>query len=261
MQIFAQPVTDQTEIITELNPAFTFPKFYQLPAADEIVPSIDITYSLLVTEHDNEVKDPDVWDFADIYSNSKIGIYTDDLELTANYTTALIGYYTISVDLSTNTTFNIELLTPPKTWVPGPPDHEYFDLFDHSMDITEGWNFTLGEVRGKYGDLMTLEFSINKFGLRDFATFDDHNTTNRFSIEEGALNESHVGVYKISAIAKFANDTYTEHYTDSFWLTIRNDNLKSESDLLDLVDLVVDRSSTNSTDGEARDFWTENDYP
>ena len=145
--------------------------------------------------------------------------------------------------------------------MPGPPDHEYFELFDHSMDISESWEFSLGEILGKYGDVMTIEFSINKPRLRDFATFDDRNDTNTFSIEEGALNELDVGRYKVSAIAKFGNDTYTEHYTDSFWLTVRNDNpvviLPPDDDIVDLVDLIVARQDANFTD----DFWKENDYP
>ena len=54
-----------------------------------------------------------------------------------------------------------------------------------------------------------------------------------------------MGRYKISAIAKFANGTYTEHYTDSFWLTVRNDNPvviepdKVDTDIIDLIDLIV----------------------
>ena len=245
MQIYTYTLEDQQEVITETSYLYEFPKFTQLPAADDIVPSVAIDYSLRIESHDNEIADPKVWDFADIYSNSKLGIYTDDLDLSANYTTALIGYYTIAMELDSNTTFNIELLLPARSWEPGPPDHDYFRLFDHSMDISEGWELPLGEIRGKYGDVMTLEFSINKPRLRDFATFDNDNKTNAFAIEEGSLNETHVGRYKISAIARFANGTYTEHYTDSFWLTVRNDNPvvidpeQEESDIIDLIDLVI----------------------
>ena len=188
-----------------------------------------------------------MWDFADIYGNDRLSIYTDDLTLSANYTTALIGYYTIHMELDSNTTFNIELLLPAREWVPGPPDHDYFKLFDHSMDISEGWEFSLGAVPGKYGDLMTLEFSIDKPRLKDFAKFDDHNTTNTFSIEQGSLDELDVGRYKISAIAKFENGTYTEHYTDSFWLTIRNDNPVVIEDFvpdyIDLESLLLDQAT------------------
>ena len=154
-----------------------------MPEADDIVPSVAIDYSLNIVEHDNELADPKIWDFADIYSNSKLGIYTDDLSLSANYTTELIGYYTIWMELDSKVNFNIELLLPARSWEPGPPKHDYFRLFDHSMDITEGWEFSLGEILGKYGDTMTLEFSIEKVGLRDFATFDNDNKTNTFSIQ------------------------------------------------------------------------------
>lgn len=249
-------------MITETSFLYEFPLFYQLPASDTIVPEIFIDYSFVITEHDNEVANPKIWDFADLYSNSKLGVYTDDLDLSANYTTALVGYYTIWIELDSNTTFNIELLKPARTWVPGPTGHEYFELFDYSMDISEGWEFSLGEIIGKYGDIMTLEFSINKPRLRDFATFDNDNQTNTLSIEEGALNATHVGRYKVSAIAKFGNDTYTEHYTDSFWLTIRNDNPvvilpDPKSDIIDLEDLIVARENDDFSD----DFWKENDYP
>ena len=59
-------------------------------------------------------------------------------------------------------------------------------------------------------------------GVEEFATW--NKTTNTFEIKEGALDALDVGRYRISAIAKFENATYTEHYTDDFYLTIRDDN-------------------------------------
>ena len=220
------------------------------------MPEVEIIYTLQILDTDNEVADPKHWDFTDIFSNSEILIYTDDYDLTANYTMELIGTYTIyGKELTSTVEFNIELLLPARTYVPGPPDHDYFELFNHTMDISEGYAFSLGPVFGKHWDLMQVEFSMQK--VRDFATFDNTNTTNRFEIEKGALTADDVGEYRIAAIARFQNETYTEHYTTHFWLQVRDDNpvvIEEElivSDLPDLEDIIV-------TDEEE---WLEPDLP
>lgn len=110
------------------------------------------------------------------------------------------------------------------------------------MDISEGWEFSLGSIFGKYGDYMEVEFSMQK--VDRFATFEPG--PNKFQIEQGALNETDVGLYKISAIAKFQNETHTEHFADSFYLTIRDDTPiivvppARENDLINIADITLD---------------------
>ena len=148
---------DQLRTITYQGNWYNFPKFYQLPAYDSnYVPLIDITYRLEITSTDNTIKIPKVYDFTDIWSNNLLSIYTDDLELAANYTTDLVGDYTIFRDINSTVTFNIELITTNLTFVPAEPDHFYFNLTDHSMDISESWFFSLGPIFGKYDNLMEV---------------------------------------------------------------------------------------------------------
>ena len=75
---------------------YDFPKFYQLPAANSIVDEVTISYALGIDSHDNElVTNPKIGDFAFIANNDKLNIFTEDLDLSANYTTRLYGYYRI----------------------------------------------------------------------------------------------------------------------------------------------------------------------
>ena len=149
---------------------YEFPQFVQYPEADIYVPEVYIEYRLRIVEHDNEIMDPKVWDFANVFYNDAIYVFAEDYDLSANYTVELIGSYTIFDRVLESSEFlNIELLLPARTYEPGPPDHEYFELFDHSMDITEGYSFSLGPVYGKHGDILEVEFSMTQ--IKGFANF------------------------------------------------------------------------------------------
>jgi len=104
---------------------------------------------------------------------------------------------------------------------------------------------------------MEVEFSMEK--VEKFATFEPG--PNKFQIEPGALTASDVGLYKISAIAKFQNETHTEHFADSFYLTIRDDTPiiveppARENDLINIADIILDDAYV------VPDDWDQLDLP
>ena len=224
-----------------MSPMYDFPKFYQLPAANSIVDEVTISYALGIDSHDNElVTNPKVGDFAFIANNDKLNIFTEDLDLSANYTTRLYGYYRIGGDyFNSSVVFNIELLQPARDYVPPPPPLNCFRLVDYSMDISQGWRLSLGKVVSSWGDEMEVHFSTD--AVRRFAEVEPDSNT--LIIRKGDLTEGDVGRYKITVLSTFQNATMTEQCSGSFYLTIRNDNPfvpepEPEVDLIDVADLV-----------------------
>jgi len=72
----------------------------QSPPADKNVPNIKVNYSLDFVASDNGLK-PDVEEFARVYNNESIILYTEDLILAGNYTLALVGTYSLKNSLKT----------------------------------------------------------------------------------------------------------------------------------------------------------------
>lgn len=107
-----------------------------------------------------------------------------------------------------------------------PLNHTYFyDLEDYRMNLTEGWTKTInlkqnGLVFGKYGDSMQIDVVLGR--ASPFARFNPE--TSQIEIDRSKLSREWCGDYEIQVIARFNNITYTEHYKQTFWLTIVDDD-------------------------------------
>ena len=148
------------------------------------------------------------------------------MSLEGNYTLALNGYYEFSKGLDNRTEFelfNVTLKKPPRTYIQQEAEHQYFTVDDVSIDYTEAWSLTIGgmhPIYGKYSNIMNIQVDLGK--ALDFVTYDQDLKT--LTIDEGSMTWRDVGSYNVTVLAHYSNVSYSESYSTSFMLTVRNDN-------------------------------------